>query len=278
MYRGPFILNKQQRDSMSADELATHVLRILQHNATHQPGGGMYSPGQLSSILAFEILAEDHFAGKGDRFFKQKFEEARQILYTRGLVMRDAGQSSVDFVILTAAGKAADTTAPVLGVWTAEKFLTSVRDNAGGDLDPVVEQYLGESYRAACADLWVSATFMLGAASEKALHLLAYKIADLVNDPKERAKLEATDKVRPIKEWILAQLKPLEKLRPETAQILRDVADKLNTLMTLYRYQRNDVGHPRDEVLKPDAGAIKAMLLAFSTYWTVVAKILRLPV
>jgi hypothetical protein len=43
----------------------------------------------------------------------------------------------------------------------------------------------------------------------------------------------------------------------------------------LYRYQRNEVGHPREEELKLEPEKIKALLSSFGLYLTAVANIVR---
>ena len=122
-------------------------------------------------------------------FIQKALENPGLISFAAGLV--DEGSLPAAEVGAAVAQIMADPVAARAALqYGSTQGLASLREKAGGDLDPVVEQYLGESYRAAGDDLWVSATFMLGAASEKALYLMAYKVADLIKDPKETKRLE----------------------------------------------------------------------------------------
>jgi hypothetical protein len=63
-------------------------------------------------------------------------------------------------------------------------------------LDPVIEQYVTESLVAFNREAYFAAAVMLGAASEKAIYLLAESLLDAFMDPKKREKLEALLKRR----------------------------------------------------------------------------------
>jgi hypothetical protein len=265
--KSEFALNKIQRIAITVDDLASLVLHIVQSNESGLGGRISYMHGQLSSIKAFEVFNNE--TDKSDPAFETKWAEAVQSLFRRGMIMKNPDQGSDDFVILTEAGCMADTSTPLVGVWQADRFLKHIEDTSG-PLDPVVRQYLEESYRSASEDLWLAATFMLGAASERALYLLSETIAGLVGDAGPRKKLENCRTVRAVKEWILEQLPLLRKTFPEAKPVLSDIEDKITTLLTLYRYQRNEIGHPRDDVLTVEPDKIRAMLKSFSTYWAVV--------
>ncbi len=118
---------------------------------------------------------------------------------------------------------------------------------------------------------------MLGAASERLLHVLGDHIEHLLGDPAESAKLAQITKVRQLKEWIVGHLPALRRKYPTHKDAFTDVADKLETLFTLYRYKRNEVGHPRETPHNPDVNQIRAMLLSFGGYAKAVADIMSTP-
>jgi hypothetical protein len=62
--------------------------------------------------------------------------------------------------------------------------------------DPVIEQYVIESLIAFNREAYFAAAVMLGAASEKAIYLLAESLLGSLLDPKRREKLEALLKRR----------------------------------------------------------------------------------
>jgi len=258
---------------LSVDELAIHILGVLQKNA----GGRRvsYSEGQLTSIKAFEVLAESSSYVVPDPAFERKWAEAVQRLFLRNLIIEDPTQSSRDFVVLTHEGREEDTSKPIIGVYSADRFVTWIA-RTSGPLDPVVRQYLEESYRSASQGLWLSAAFMLGAASERAVYILAEAVADLRGEASERQKLDQCRTVRAVKDWIIDQIPTVKRAEPSSKKLFTDVEDKINTLFTTYRYQRNDVGHPRDEVLDVDPAETRALLQSFATYWKVVADVLML--
>jgi hypothetical protein len=156
-----FVLNEQQRKDISLDDLAMHILRLLQRNykAKTQGGGAYisYSHFQMSSILEIEILNRSSTFSHGEPSFTHKFSEAVLMLQNAGYIMNDPDQhQSTDFKSITSKGLAVDTTATAWGITSPEEFLRKTEVKSG-PLDAVAKAYLRESYAAAEAKLWLAA-------------------------------------------------------------------------------------------------------------------------
>ena len=272
-------LTKQQRDQISLEDLAMGILGILQRNHTRQTGGGSnvsYYPYQLGSILEFELVDREEASQSGiEQPFRMKFAEAVQILVTKGLIFPDPSQRNSECQIPTSKGLAVDTNGPVLGITSSEDFIRKIETQTGR-LDDVARGYLSESYREAEAELWLSSTFMLGAASERLIYVLAEHISRLLADPAATTRLNNMTKVRHRKEWIVSQLTDLQRRFSPNRKAFTDVEDKFDSLYNTYRYQRNEAGHPRDIPYAPDIPQAKAMLLSFGVYCKAVYEILAI--
>lgn len=256
------------------------VLRILQRNHKRTATGSgpyiSYYPYQLSSILEFELFTREEAFSGIEPSFRQKFNESVQILSNNSLITFDASQSNErDFQIPTTRGLAQDTSAPVIGITSAETFLQRIEAESGS-LDAVAKDYLRESYQAADENLWLSSTFMLGAASERLIYVLADHVETILADPNASAELQGITKVRQRKEWIVKQFPAMKRRFPGHKEALIDVEDKFDTLYNTYRYLRNDAGHPRDTVYRPDPNQTKVVLLSFGLYAKAVNSILSI--
>ena len=265
-------------DSISVDDLAMLMLRILQRNHRDQEAGRRgvsYYPYQINSILAFELTNPEERPSRGeDAQFRQKFAEAVHLLQHSGCIMQDPTQThSSDFQRPTTKGLQVDTTAPVLGITSTSEFVRRIETEAGV-LDDVVKTYLMESYAAAEHNLWLSSIFMLGAASERFIYLLAEHVDHLLADPAASAALSNINSVRQRKEWIVSHLSTLRRKFPAHREVFMDVEDKFDSLYNTYRYQRNAAGHPKDTPLKPDIQQTKALLFSFGLYARAVNAIL----
>jgi len=230
-----------------------------------------YYPWSFAGIISMFVNDHDDF-GLQPFLRKQlrddfagKVNQAKQLLLQKNLAYRDPTQSSDDFVRLTDKGKSTDVTAPILGLTDTGGFIAAVQ-GSGPPLDTVVEGYLREAYGAADAELWLSATFMLGAASERLLFIIAAHVDALLKDPTETAKLAKRWKAREVKEWIVGHLASLKKAYPTHKDAFTDVEDLFDTLFALYRYQRNEAGHPRETMPTVNPEVIRGMLLAFGTF------------
>ena len=276
-----YLLNSKQRNEISPEDLAMRILSLLQRNhRIREKGSGpyiSYYPYQLSSLLNFELMTREEVSFAGiEASFRNKFAEAVQILTNSGFIVQDPSQHSADFQIPTSKGLAVDTNAPALGITSGGEFVSRIEAQTG-KLDDVAKNYLLESYRAAEAGLWLSSIFMLGAAAERLIHVLADHVDHLLADPAASAALSGLTKVRQQKEWIVSQLPALRKKFPAHREAFIDVEDKFDSLYNTYRYQRNNAGHPRETPFNPDVTQVKAMLFSFGLYCKAVCAILAIP-
>jgi hypothetical protein len=273
-----FLLSREQKDAITVDDLTRLILHILQLNDQKTENARArrvdYSPRQLGNICHFEFCDTRNIEPRHPAF-EHKCAEAKQRLYQGGFVYQDPGQMSDDFVCLTEKGRTADTSQPVIGVATAPDFIKWV-GKEWPDLDAVVRQYLMEGYSAIAAGLWLSATFMLGAAGERILHVVAGHVDALLEDPKESAKLSTLWKAKEVKDWISGHLQALKQRYPDDKDALTQLGEVLDTLYTLYRIMRNDVGHPRDTPLEPEPTQVRANLLSFNVLAKRVAAVLEI--
>jgi len=279
-------LTAKQMQELTPEDLSRLFLKVLQERERMTPqqlqqGIATY-PWSLSGIVGMFVDEHDdlglqsHLRYQLRQEFAGKVKQAKQLLIQKNLAYPDPTQNSDEFVRLTDNGKKADLSAPILGLTDTNGFIASVK-GSGLDLDAVVEGYLRESFRAAEADLWLSATFMLGAASERLLFIVADHVDALIKNPAESAKLAKLWKAREVKEWIVGHLSNLKATYPAHKSAFIDVEDIFDTLFALYRYQRNEAGHPRETMPSFDPNVIRGMLLGFGTFQSRVNAILLTP-
>lgn len=274
-----YCLNSQERAQITADKLAMRILSVLQRNHRRMTDGSgwrpLYGPYQTLGILEFELYGDRELGNNGvENSFRQKFNEALQILKNAGFIMTVAGQSD-QHQMPTEKGMAQDTSTPIIGITSAEDFIQRLQSECGS-IDEVARDYFRESFRAAEAKLWLSSTFMLGAASERLIYVLSEHVDHILADAAASARLAGITKVRQRKEWIVDQLPALKRRFPGHKDAFIDIEDRFDTLYTSYRYLRNDAGHPRDTVYQPDPAKTNALLLSFGVYVKSVNRILAI--
>ena len=207
--------------------------------------------------------------------FEAKLEEAKHRLRSKGLVIQNPQQShSDDFILLTQDGRNSSANGVILTVTSTEEFLKVVLPSSG--FDPVVRAYLSESYGAARHDLWFASASMLGNASERLVNVLAEHVGLLTGDTTRQAALAKLQQVRKIKEWIVDQFPDLGRRYPSSKDAFKDMEDALTTLYTLHRYDRNDNGHPADELPPVEPAKTRAMLEGFGVLARRVHRILAI--
>jgi hypothetical protein len=137
-------------------------------------------------------------------------------------------------------------------------------------LDSVMEQYIVEALTAFDRGAYFAAAVMLGAASEKALYLLADSMVAAYKDPKKGSKMKSLMGDRKL-------LALFEAVRDSTRDAVKGkVLPYANSegydthLMSLYeaiRVQRNDAVHPMNGTVSPDS--VRLLLQSFPYALTV---------
>lgn len=114
-------------------------------------------------------------------------------------------------------------------------------------LDPVIEQYMREAVAAYGRGLQFAAAVMLGAASEKAIYLLAKALHDWLSDGSKKTKLDKEIQRRSLFGMIamLSQILAQEIADDRIPfQVHEGAIPHLNSLTEAIRVQRNDAVHP----------------------------------
>lgn len=145
------------------------------------------------------------------------------------------------------------------------------------DCDPVIIEFIAEAVKALRHDLLLSASFLVGAASEKAICLLIEAYTNAINNEKHQASFkQRTGKNRMISkkyEEFLNSYKSC-KTQPSDTKLVTDSYTILSSLFTFYRLTRNEVGHP-EIVPNLDKGIIIANLAQFIKYLETVYGLIR---
>jgi cob(I)alamin adenosyltransferase len=140
-----------------------------------------------------------------------------------------------------------------------EKFPQTIRERIP-ECDEVIIKFVNEAIRAYRADIPIATTFLLGAASEKAIFILIDSFGDAIGDEGNRKSFkERVGKKKVISakyDEFMASYKACKTKCPDPA-ISNDLEVILNTMFHFYRITRNDVGHP---YILPDID--KGVLLA----------------
>lgn len=293
---------KYDVDNCSTEEMANLILMILQRNFSAKHPFVEYAPGQLNSILQFEIAkmsavsdqkpipggyGYEEVRGRASRELKPKFYEAVQLLRNRNLIMPEPGQSE-DFVVLTENGKKEKTEEELLLAREVKEFPSFLRSKIP-NVDFVVESYLLESIQAYQHNLLLCASFTLGVAAEKAILLLSESLVNFLNNSKiekdfknlwsikgKADKLKQLLVAQNIKEQILmtAETKGMPIGEREKRMFL-DFDTAMTTLYGCYRVLRNEVGHP---IVPPkiDKNILRAQIMSFCKFAEIIFGIITL--
>jgi len=206
-----------------------------------------------------------------------KFFEAIALLQKRGLIApkiyirRTTGGMQNEILplvlFLTSVGQQSIVEDDIiLLVDNAEEIVQSVR-NAVPNLDPTVADFYRESIRACQEGLLLSSCICLGAASERAIHQLAYAFANYA--PQHKASIEGKwrrdhmkDKIDKLWNWLLE----IEKNDFPNEACFKDLRSKLDALAHWYRITRNEAGHADREAILPTQKEIELSIHQFRRY------------
>jgi hypothetical protein len=134
-------------------------------------------------------------------------------------------------------------------------------------VDPVIVRFIEEAIQCLRADALLSAAFMLGAASEKAVSLLIQAFADAIRDDQNRDRFRSRINSRSISK----RYEEFEscyngcKSKPIDPPLAQDLPVFIGGMFQFCRITRNEVGHPQI-VPDLDRGVIVANLGQFVSY------------
>ena len=136
------------------------------------------------------------------------------------------------------------------------------------EVDPIIIRFVEEAIYAIKANCLLSAAFMLGAASEKAIFLLVESYADAIDDEGNREKFrQRIGKSKIITHRFEEFRKSYAscKSKPDDPVLSQDLDTIIGGVFQFCRITRNEIGHPQI-VPDLDKGAILANLGHFSEY------------
>jgi len=135
--------------------------------------------------------------------------------------------------------------------------------------DPTVMAYLDESLQTFSTGNNVAAMVMLGVAAERVFILLCDSLVGALSSTTDKAKFEQVRKglsMKPKVDWVHDKFQRLQQ--PPRRNGFPDNATLLVTgLYDMIRNQRNDLGHPRPQPPRMEAGEAHANLLIFAKYY-----------
>jgi hypothetical protein len=122
-------------------------------------------------------------------------------------------------------------------------------------LDPVIEQYISEGLSSFARGTYFAAAVMIGAASEKAIYLLAESMLNVFSDGAQRAKLEKLMGERTLNPLLRFVEKAI--VEAQASHIPYSVSEgasrHLMSLIEAIRVQRNDAVHPMNAQVSADS-------------------------
>ena len=121
------------------------------------------------------------------------------------------------------------------------------------NLDAVIEQYITDGLIAFERGAYFAAAVMLGAASEKALYLLAEAMVDALKSPKEKQTLEQHLKGRSPNPLLTFVRDAFERNRKVPNIPYDGAIPHLMSMFEAVRTQRNDAVHPTTGQVSPDS-------------------------
>jgi hypothetical protein len=132
------------------------------------------------------------------------------------------------------------------------------------NLDEVVREYIVEGLGTFEHDRFRAAAVMVGAASEKALYMLAEKMMDAISTPKWKVKFTTALRRRDLTELFDQMRNALEQasnLPGRPFEVFDGGQDHLVSLIKAVQVQRNNAVHPMNEKISDDT--VRLSYLAF---------------
>ena len=132
------------------------------------------------------------------------------------------------------------------------------------NLDEVVREYLVEGLGSFEHDRFRAAAVMVGAASEKALYMLAEKMMDAISTPRWKEKFTAALRRRDLTELFDQMKRTLgqaSNLPGRPFEVFDGGQDHLVSLIKAVQVQRNNAVHPMNEKISDDT--VRLSYLAF---------------
>lgn len=157
-----------------------------------------------------------------------------------------------------------------------DKFPITLKEKVP-DCDPVILRFVEESIQAIKSNCILSAAFMLGAASEKSIHLLIETYISAIADQGQKDKFtERCAKNRVIThKWDEFKKSYAGcKSKPTDAVLCQDLDTLLGNIFHFSRITRNEIGHPQI-VPDLDKGVVLANLGNFVQYLTRVYQLIN---
>jgi hypothetical protein len=147
-----------------------------------------------------------------------------------------------------------------------DRFPDAIRERAPA-CDPVIVAFVEEAIRCIRSDALISAAFMLGAASEKAVNLLIYAYANAIVNATHKEKFLSRVNNRMISVKYDEFMKSYKgcKSKPMDPVLSQDLDILIGAMFQFCRVTRNEIGHPQI-VPDLDKGALLANLGHFVTY------------
>src|SRR5437867_10768833 len=147
-----------------------------------------------------------------------------------------------------------------------ERFPETIQERVP-TIDVVILEFIREAIVCVKANALLSAAFMLGAASEKAINLLIHTYTDSIRDNANRSKFQSRINSRMISTKYDEFEKSYRgcKSRPADPALAQDLEVLIGQMFHFCRITRNEVGHPQ---IVPDLarGVILANLGQFVHY------------
>ena len=203
-----------------------------------------FEPDDLrqSAVEAWLYLQRRGFAIPASRIFPSALDDLRLELTKRGREWVD-GQEPI----------------PELPA----EYLTALQRMVP-NLDEVVREHVVEGLGSFEHDKFRAAAVMIGAASEKALYMLAEKMLDAISMPRWKEKFTTALKRRDLTELFDQMRKVLEQannLPGRPFEVFDGGQDHLVSLIKAVQVQRNNAVHPMNEKISDDT--VRLSYLAF---------------
>lgn len=175
-------------------------------------------------------------------------------LLAQGLIApgSDPSNTKLPFFHITEYGSAVLDSFPA-NPYFPPKYLLGLKEQLPG-ADATVLAYLSESLETFARGNHIAATVMLGIAAERVFLLLCDALVAAVHDAAEKGRFQQLLDKRPMKpklDWVNQKFQSIHALGfPDNAAIM------VTTVYDLLRFQRNELGHPREtppSITRPDA-------------------------
>ncbi len=237
-------LSREKWEQMDVESLANFVFRFIKEKISSDPNGR-----DFCSVAHIRKELLDNPGGNNP----VKLKQAIRLLENRDLIVRDTPnpprtfiREENDIVELTTKGVESNPDRTFILGDEPSEIINELEQNVG-KLDVVVKQYYLESLRAYKVELYIASVLCLGVASERAVDWFAQSVKGFCSSSVQKTlENKMNQNISGLTKYLSDSIIPT--IFDKNEKTKKDLRKQLDWHAQLYRENRNEAGHPPEDV------------------------------